>query len=174
MKTYRIFLPKTFPSTHVSAGEPTDFEAKFKNALMCESCQKVSKGLCRINCWVGNLKRHTIRPNYDLWAKRFKEIDSGDAALSIRQWVHWSRGKAPCQREISRLTREDGIGLQRLDFVPGEFSTVWIERGNRSLSCPLYALANNDGLLLSEWREWFKGYDLSKPMAIIHFTKFRY
>lgn len=34
--------------------------------------------------------------------------------------------------------------------------------------------AANDGLSLSDWREWFKGYDLTKPMAIIHFTPFRY
>ena len=25
-----------------------------------------------------------------------------------------------------------------------------------------------------DFKEWFKGYDLSKPMAIIHFTAFRY
>lgn len=35
-------------------------------------------------------------------------------------------------------------------------------------------LARNDGLTLEDWREWFRGYDLSKPMAVIHFTKFRY
>lgn len=35
-------------------------------------------------------------------------------------------------------------------------------------------LANNDGLSKEDWQEWFRGYDLSKPMAIIHFTKFRY
>ena len=35
-------------------------------------------------------------------------------------------------------------------------------------------LAKNDGLSLEEFKEWFKGYDLSQPMAIIHFTRFRY
>ena len=35
-------------------------------------------------------------------------------------------------------------------------------------------LANNDGLSLQDWREWFKGYDQGKPMAIIHFTDKRY
>ena len=25
-----------------------------------------------------------------------------------------------------------------------------------------------------DWENWFKNYDLAQPMAIIHFTKFRY
>ena len=32
-------------------------------------------------------------------------------------------------------------------------------------------LAKHDGLSFEDWREWFKGYDLSEPLAIIHFTK---
>jgi hypothetical protein len=35
-------------------------------------------------------------------------------------------------------------------------------------------LAKNDGLSLKNFKEWFKKYDISEPMAIIHFTKFRY
>jgi hypothetical protein len=35
-------------------------------------------------------------------------------------------------------------------------------------------LAENDGLSLVDFKAWFKGYDLSKPMAIIHFINFRY
>ncbi len=37
-----------------------------------------------------------------------------------------------------------------------------------------HTLARNDGLSLEDWEAWFKDYDLSKPMAIIHFTPFRY
>lgn len=174
MKTYSIFLPKTFPSTHVSAGEPTDFEAKFNNARMWANCRTISKVTCKGISWSGNSKLHTIRPNYDLWAKRFKEIDSGEAVLSIRQWVGRPCSKWSCQREIARLTREDGIGLQRVEFFHPRFSAAYIDNGKCLLCGPLYVLAHNDGLLLSEWLEWFKGYNLSKPMAIIHFTKFRY
>ena len=32
----------------------------------------------------------------------------------------------------------------------------------------------NDGLSLDDWFSWFNDYNLSKPMAIIHFTNFRY
>jgi hypothetical protein len=35
-------------------------------------------------------------------------------------------------------------------------------------------IAVNDGLSYEDWREWFKDYDLSKPLAIIQFTKYRY
>jgi hypothetical protein len=39
---------------------------------------------------------------------------------------------------------------------------------------PIKELAKNDGLSLDDFKAWFKGYDLSKPMSIIHFTTFRY
>ena len=35
-------------------------------------------------------------------------------------------------------------------------------------------IAYNDGLSFEDWKEWFKKYDISKKLAIIHFTKFRY
>ena len=35
-------------------------------------------------------------------------------------------------------------------------------------------ISYNDGLTRWDWCDWFKNYDLSKPMAIIQFTKFRY
>lgn len=38
----------------------------------------------------------------------------------------------------------------------------------------MVSLVQNDGLSLNDWVDWFGGYDLSEPMAIIHFTKFRY
>ena len=35
-------------------------------------------------------------------------------------------------------------------------------------------VAQNDGLSLEDWLSWFKNYDHTKPLAIIHFTNFRY
>ncbi|MBQ9637447.1 MAG: hypothetical protein IJV36_06090 [Prevotella sp.] len=70
---------------------------------------------------------------------------------------------------IGQVLREHGIGIERLTFDKGGFlpdaNYKPVGIGN---------LANNDGLSLEDWREWFKGYDLSKPLAIIHFTSFRY
>jgi len=118
-------------------------------------------------------KLHTIRANYDLWAKRFQKIAAGEACLSIRQWVGKPYGKGSTQREIARLTREDGIGIQKL-----RVEKLWgcdrLLIGRLGYEVASIDLANNDGLSLNDWREWFKGYDLTKPMAIIHFTPFRY
>ena len=41
-------------------------------------------------------------------------------------------------------------------------------------NCLLPTLAANDGLSVSDWLAWFKCYDKTKPLAIIHFTDFRY
>lgn len=151
--TYYLTLSQVFPSTHCRAGEPTGFK---------DSLRKT--------------KLHTIRANYDFWARRFEKIAAGEAVLSIREWVGKPYGKGSTQREICRLTRDDGIGLQRLDFANGTLSSAWIDFSNHLIKTCIKPelLARNDGLSLNDWREWFMGYDLSKPMAIIHFTKFRY
>jgi hypothetical protein len=113
-------------------------------------------------------KIHTIRSNYELWANRISEIQEGKAILSIRYWS----GK-PCnskQVEICRLGKDSGIGVQKLEFVQHLIYPIidGIERG--------YSLdmASNDGLSVEDFAEWFKNYDLTKPMAIIHFTQYRY
>ena len=35
-------------------------------------------------------------------------------------------------------------------------------------------LSYNDGLTQEDFIDWFKGYDLSKSLLIIHFTDFKY
>ena len=160
MKTYVITLSAVFPKTHSRAGQPTDFAEKFRKT-----------------------KLHTIRANYPLWFKRFEQIDDGEACLSVRQWTGLPyRSK---QIEIARLTKDDGISLQRLDFTTDRdgnvlaffrFSDAIQHIGKfHHPAYPTYTnLANNDGLSLADWREWFKGYDLTKPLAVIQFTKFKY
>lgn len=144
--TYYLTLSQVFPHNHIKAGEPTGFRENLRKT-----------------------KIHTIRANYEFWRKRFEKINAGEAVLSIRQWVGKPYGKGSTQRELCRLSREDGIGIERLMF-------------DKSLLLPhvnykpvgIGNLANNDGLSLDDWKEWFKHYDLGKPMAVIHFTKFRY
>lgn len=163
MITYYLTLSQVFPSTHSRAGEPTDFEAAFHSGQPLPK----ERTFCKFK------KLHTIRANYDFWAKRFEKIAKGEAVLSIRQWVGKPYGKGSTQREIARLTREDGIGLQQLRFTVGmDCQRVALING---ITLPsLRVLANNDGLSLEDWNDWFSGYDCSKPMAIIHFTNYRY
>jgi len=162
MKTYYLTLSQVFPSTHPRAGKPTFFRDKLHAALTDNA-----------DYWN---KLHTIRANYEFWAKRFEKIEAGEAELSIREWVGKPYGKGSTQMEIVRLTKEDGIGLQKLEFELADKSFgkyhPLIDDGKGVSS--IEELAANDGLSLEDWKAWFCDYDLSKPMAIIHFTKFRY
>ena len=165
MITYSLTLSQVFFTSHPRAGQLTNFRAAFNNAQMCAKCQ--DKGV------TGYLKKHTIRANYEFWAKRFEKIAAGKAVLSVREWVGKPYGKGSTQREIALLTREDGIGIQKLRLYKDElFTLVYADKYTTSVEWR--ELANNDGLSLEDWQEWFKGYDLTKPLAIIQFTKFRY
>lgn len=148
MKTYVITLSRQFLAKHSKAGEPTNFREKL----------------------YAKEKLHTIRANYPLWKKRIKEVQEGKAVLSVRQWS----GKPYCSKqiEIARLTAKDGVGIQKLCF-PNRL-TAWVDYPEKRLSVDFKYLAENDGLSLADWCDWFRHYDLSKPLAIIHFTKFRY
>lgn len=167
MKTYVITLSQVFPATHPRKGDKTEFKEKVLVAVS-DSIQSSIRP-----------KIHTIRANYEFWRKRFDDLYAGTACLSIRQWT----GKPYCSKqvEIARLTRKDGIGIQRLDFQ----SFLRVEQGdlvyvpainNKPIDYPkdCISLAHNDGLDYTDWLEWFSNYDKSKPMAIIHFTSFRY
>ena len=160
---YCLILSKEFPLTHPRAGEETLFSLRMLAAILKFSCY--------------HAKLHTIRGNYELWAKRFEKIAAGEAVLSVREWE--GKPYRSKQREIARLTREDGIGIQKLDLMSVLFSGVrkidydfWDAYGK--FVGLIRKLAANDGLTEEDWLEWFKEFDYSKPMAIIHFTPFRY
>lgn len=168
MKTYYLTLSQTFPATHPRKGEPTGFaeNVAFKTHL------ELDKTIGGYRNMQGS-KLHTIRANYPLWAKRFEQINRGKACLSIRQWT--GKPYASKQVEIARLTKDDSIGIQKLEFVPccGIIgATVVIDGEDKFMS--KITLAANDGLTHDDWLDWFKSYDLSQPLAIIHFTNFRY
>lgn len=148
MKTYVLIVSRTFPKGHNKEGEQTFFVDKISNGE----------------------KIHTIRSNYPLWKKRIKEVQEGKAVLSLRYWSEKPyRSK---QVEFARLDK-DSCGVQEIYFI------------NRNIYCPalcsdrflknnIEEIAKNDGLPIELFKEWFKNYDLSKPLAIIHFTNFRY
>ena len=163
MKTYVLMISSKFPKTHKRSGDPTFFKDQILTALMGYA---YSHGLKE--------KIHTIRGNYELWKKRFNEIDKGNACLSLRQWEGMPyRSK---QIEFAKLTKDDGIGIQKLKSIDPEKGYVFYVATNNVLPVELSEIANRDGLSKSDFIEWFKGvaiYD-DKPMAIIHFSKFRY
>lgn len=176
MKTYVITLSKWFPVGHIRAGEPTFFKEQLYNTVLadadlsaCDCCDfsKRNCDTCGYKAVNFQRKLHTIRANYPLWEKRIAEVERGDACLSIRQWS--GKPYRSPQVEIARLTKEDGVGIQKVK-IANDFSEGLIRRKHYNY----VDIARNDGLHPDDWLDWFKIYDLARPMAIIHFTKFRY
>lgn len=160
MKTYVLTVSITFPKTHRRAGDPTYFKEKLINGLA-----QLKGEDCKI---------HTIRANYELWSKRIKEIQEDKAILSIRYWS--GKPYNSKQVEICRLDKDSGIGLQKLGFYYDRIEEPFIDTPEQHIGYvgKTELITQNDGLSLDDFKEWFRKYDLSKPIAIIHFTSFRY
>jgi hypothetical protein len=152
MKTYVLTISNTFPKNHKKSGLPTNFIQKI-NSLS---------------------KLHTIRGNFLLWQKRFEKIEKGEACLSIRNWT--GKPYNSKQVEVFNLKNTDGISLEKLEFYEDKNGVANLKYPliNNKFEPNIDIIAENDGLSLSDFKEWFKGYDLSQPMAIIHFTHFKY
>lgn len=164
MKTFVLTVSTTFPKTHINAGNETLFLNKIACGVFCS-------GDCE-DCDFKWPKRHTIRANYELWEKRAKHINEGRAILSIRYW-----SDKPYRSKQIELCQLNEIGLQKLSFFDNDINCPYVFEEDGVANYPIYGIeqiAKNDGLSLSDFKVWFKNYDLSKPMAIIHFTPFRY
>lgn len=150
-KTYVLMLSQSFPTKHPRSGNPTGFRKKF----------------------LSGEKRHTIRANFPLWAKRIHEVQQGEAVISVRQWE--ARPYFSRQITIGCLTAESGTGIQKLTFQLDRDGCASFNFFDIDGKYPeLKELAANDGLSVDDWKEWFRGYDFSQPMAVIQFGKFRY
>ena len=161
-KTFVLTVSRSFPQTHKRKGEETFFVDKIE-------------GNVRLNGEIWQ-KIHTIRSNYDLWLNRIKQVQEGKAILSIRYWSgkHYNSK----QVVICQLDKDSGIGVQALYFDFKRILEPFISSEDSEAKIQTYLstheLAINDGLYYPDFKEWFKGYDLNEPMAIIHFTNFRY
>ena len=148
MKTHILILSQTFPKGHPEVGKPTRFGASVSQ------CVKI----------------HTIRENYTVWENKIKEILEGEARLSIRIWE--DKPYRSRQIELLSLDKNSGVGIQKLHSFDDE-TAYFIGSNGNVLPVSLQELANNDGLSLNEWKGWFKN-NTKFPLAIIHFTDFRY
>lgn len=135
-------LSRVFPKGHIRQGENTEFK------------EKVLSGD----------KIHTIRTNYELWSQRIKEVQNGEACISLRQWQ--DKPYRSKQIEIARLTKEDGVGIETILLPPmGQLHHVLD-------SYP--ELDSHDGLDRIDWLSWFEQAPRNQPLPIIHFTPYRY
>lgn len=162
IKRYRLGVSRNFPTTHPRKGDPTQFEAKIQFALHNNKFWQ---------------KLHTIRANYPLWEKRMKEVKAGRAVIELFYWE--DKPYRSKQIVFAVLDKDSGCGVQELDmsiFLSHSMGFVNFKEltfsGAKEID--IKTLAKNDGLSLEDFKAWFKKYDLSQPMAIIHFTSFRY
>lgn len=154
MKTYILLIAKNFPKKHQCSGDETKFVQSILNGIEGTGIER---------------KIHTMRQNYDLWEKRFEKINIGEAQLSLRRWA--GKPYNSKQETILNLTKENGIGLEKLN---------WTELGwfvndiNADISVDEFA--KNDGLSKGDWYNWLGNaiFTNMDPLAIIHFTPFRY
>lgn len=109
-------------------------------------------------------KIHTIRANYGLWKKRVDEVNAGIASLSLREWI-----QVPYKSKQNELLQYRQLGIQKLQLDPLGF---FIEDVDSDVT--IKELAQNDGLSVVDFKAWFKKTPLNEPMAIIHFTNFKY
>lgn len=110
-------------------------------------------------------KLHTIRGNYEKWKKKIDEVNSGKAELVLKEWS--GKPYRSKQNKLFTFDQNDGIDVSKLTYVDGFFIV------NDELVVFPETLAKNDGLTLAEFEDWFKVIP-AEPMAIIHFTPFRY
>lgn len=151
-KIHVIIISRTFPKTHKRKGELTGFVEN-----------------------VGLDKLHTIRGNYKYWKKKIDEVNKGEAILSLRYWS--GKPYNSSQIEVYQFTKDSGIGYERLLFEEKNINNPLIYNDLSIadfMRLNLRELATNDHLTQVDFLDWFKSYDLSKEMVIIHFTKFRY
>ena len=148
MRTYIIIVSRTFPCSHSRSGEDTGFPQKLRNGL----------------------KLHTIRTNATWWEMVAKEVNAGEAVLSVRTW----EGRPYCSKqvEIMQVTK---LGLQSISMSSDTMFPLPTPCVDGRKQVDIYTLARNDGLSLPDFLEWFfpcgDGFFRG---VIVHFTDFRY
>ena len=175
---YRLGVSRVFPKTHLKKGEATYFSQKILLALMREENKNLSINATTPQGERLSPKFHTIRANYPLWEKRMKKVQEGEAVIELFYWEDKPYNSK--QVVFATLDKDSECGVQEviLNDKNNPFNSwaILINKNRINFNDEIFLseLAKNDGLSLQDFEDWFKGYDLAEPMAIIHFTKFRY
>lgn len=167
-------VAKHFPAGHPRAGEKPNFRAKIlfgKNCYWGEDAGNIItiEQLRMSGGYPEKMtpKIHTIRSNYNLWAKRAEKINSGEAVLSLRQWT----GK-PYRSKQEEFLRLEKVGVQKVRVIRmtmhGHFSIHTIVEGKM---VGIDVVAKNDGLSVNDFCNWFTN---GVNGVVIHFTDFKY
>jgi len=164
---YAIPCSTRFPSTHCRKGEPTYFVEQILNVILYGDDDFLGTD--------GEIlyghKLYTIRNNKNnVWTKRMKKVLEGKAVIDLFYWKlpggRWTKDNE--QIVFATLDKDSGCGVQLIRFI--DYDVMQIAFPN----VDTHVIAKNDGLSIDDFKSWFKRYDLSEVLAIIHFTKFRY
>ncbi len=167
LKTYVIFVSRTYPAYHSKKGQLTHFIDRIIYGI------KYHNTNYHPNFHWGNDKIHTFRGNYQLWKKRVDEVLDGKAVIVLKYHSLGRYVKGNKQIEFVRLDKNSGVGVQKAEL---NFKTLVSRIDEDAFNQNIDQLGRNDGLEWEDFREWFlKGkYDLREPLACIQFTSFRY
>lgn len=155
IKTHFLMVSEVFPAYHPKKGKSTSFRYMINEALMPD-----------LNSLIIGKKLHTLRENYTYWEKIINEVLAGEAVLSLRVWA--GKPYYSSHIEFKQLDSSSGLGIQKLEH-PDNFVYATIDGKKYDWA----DVANNDGLNFLDFCDWFK-VRKPDPMAVIHFTKFRY
>lgn len=158
IKRYRLGVSTKFPKTHPRAGQSTYFKEQINGSFPYGTPDS-------------RRKIHTIRSNYQLWEKRMQEVQEGRAIIELFYWA--DKPYRSKQIVFATLDKDSGCGIQKIEFNNNEINEPLVGR-YLLRKIDIAHISQNDGLSFQDFKDWFKSYDLSKPMAIIHFTEFRY
>jgi hypothetical protein len=195
-------LSRVFPATHPRAGEETYFYPAIYNALEFQYkgyISSIEEGM-PFDKKIHTIRAFNPESKSKNWFDKIKEVQQGRAVLVIYQWDGrpysadgntnlFIFGTAATKDFIDELIKkgttnagancvcpkaipviDSGLSIQILQFhKDGDGCSSW-----NWFKDDVQRLAANDGLSVEDFKAWFKCYDLSKPMAIIHFTEFKY
>jgi hypothetical protein len=166
IKKHKLNIRNIFPEEHSKAGKETFYAHKIIGIV---------SGIKQTNNY--GEKIHVVEQNYDYWKKRIDMVNCGDAVLDLYCYF------GDDFRKFHTFDKNSGLDIQKLGFFKNSnlpfVSITTTSHGGRAMSATLREidinqLAENNGLSLQDFQEWLNISDCSKPLAIIHFTKFRY
>lgn len=196
LKTFPLMISKQFMKAHPRAGALTRFMSKILlnfgqvvvedegGSQFASRPGYVSEYATKIIMESGiKPKIHTIRDNYEYWARIADEVNAGRGILSLRQWTgspynfkcDGSKPKEFLQLPkmgIQKITIEKILDAHISEGTPLSIGFDYSIFIDGKVSKQVNILPQNDGLSDADFRGWFK-----KPIikgAIIHFTDFRY
>jgi hypothetical protein len=168
-------VSRTFPAYHSKKGQQTYFIEQIKNAIYDGLYLLKPDGTI-----ITGKKLHTFRGNFPLWKKRIDEVLAGNAVIVLKYHTLGRYVKGNKQIEFARLDKDSGVGVQPVVLYSDDTANIWdsdfVSRGYWPHVEFFEKIAENDGLSLSDFKDWFyKGnYDMNEDFACIHFTPFRY